>query len=100
VNEPVGGNGRRRGLPKHNVTHQSWRTGQVATDSGEVEGADGVDETFQRTVFEAAGTKISNLYSVDPRDNEVLTSIHQESGEQAAGHRPLRHTSRRSGRSQ
>lgn len=60
VNEPVGSNRGRRGLPEDDVTHQSGRTGQIATDSGEVKGADSVDETLQRTVLEAAETIVSN----------------------------------------
>lgn len=53
MNQPVGGNGRRRRLPDNHITHQSRGTSQVTSDSGEVEGTDGVDETFQRAVFNA-----------------------------------------------
>jgi hypothetical protein len=76
VNEPVGGNRRRRGLPEDDVTHQSGRTGQIATDSGEVEGADSVDETLQRTVLEAAGMIVSNLDLSNPKFSRIYSLPH------------------------
>ena len=54
VHEVVGGNGRGRGLPDHHVTHQGRGRCEVTANGREVEGADGVDEAFQGTVFHAA----------------------------------------------
>ena len=44
----------RGGLPDDDVAEQGGQAGQVAGDGGEVEGRDGVDETFERAVFQAA----------------------------------------------
>lgn len=54
VNQPVGRDGGGGRLPDDNITHQSRGAGQITTDGSEVEGADGIDETFEGTVFNAA----------------------------------------------
>jgi hypothetical protein len=54
VNQPVGRDGSGRRLPDNNVTHQSRGASQITTDGSEIERADGVDETFEGTVFNAA----------------------------------------------
>lgn len=56
VNEPVGRNGGRRGLPDNDITHQSRGTSQVAANGSEVERTDSIDESLQGTVLDTAGS--------------------------------------------
>ena len=51
VDEVVGGDGGGGGFPNDDVAHQGGSGREVASDGGEVEGGDGVDETFQWSVF-------------------------------------------------
>ena len=67
VHEPVGGNSSGRGLPDDDVTHQGGGTSQVTADGSEVEGADSVHETLERTVLSAvphAGGVVRRLLGV------------------------------------
>lgn len=67
VDQPVGRNGGWRWLPNHDITHQGGGTSQIASNGSEVEGADGVDESFQRTIFDTvpnAGRVVCGLLGV------------------------------------
>lgn len=54
VNQPIGRNGSGGRLPDNDVSHQSRGASQITTNGSEVERADGVNETFKGTVFNAA----------------------------------------------
>lgn len=51
VQQPVGGNGRVRRLPDNNVAKKRRSPWKVASDGGEVERRDSVDETLERSVL-------------------------------------------------
>lgn len=51
VHKVIGGDCRGRGLPNHDVAHQSRSCGEISGDGGKVERRDGIDETFQWAVF-------------------------------------------------
>lgn len=90
VDQPVGGNGRRRRLPDDNVAHQGGSTSQVTTDGREVERTDGVDESLQRAVFHAA-TSVS-FFRSGMEFRALLTSRRQGHDALAAARTGPRHT--------
>lgn len=53
VDEVVGEHSRGRGLPDNDVAHQSGGTRKVTSNSSEVEGSHGVDETLETTELNA-----------------------------------------------
>lgn len=66
--------GRRR-LPQHHVAHQS-RTGyQISTNGGEVEGRDGVDESFKRSIVQTTTTRVSYFVSYQTEADSPPHSI-------------------------
>lgn len=52
VDEVVGSDGRRGGFPDDDVAHEGGRAREVAAYGGEVEGGNGVDEAFERSIFD------------------------------------------------
>lgn len=59
MNNVIGVGGHRRGLPDTDVADNDRSANEVTTDSSEVEGGDGKDETFERSVLNPAKFTIS-----------------------------------------
>lgn len=81
VNQPVRRNSGGRWLPDNDVAHQSGRASQITSDGGEVERADGIDETFEGTILDAVpnpGSMMGGLLSV-----QILCILDAESEEVA-----------------
>ena len=59
----------RRRLEHHRVAHEHRRGRKVASDGGEIEGADREDETLERPILEAVprGAVVGRLLLVDPQ---------------------------------
>lgn len=92
VDQPVGRDGGWGRLPDNNVTHERRSTSQVTTNSSEVERTDGIDESLQRAVFNAASLVSILFLFTQVVHHTKLTSKHQTHCARAAAHTDPRHT--------
>lgn len=54
MKEIIAVDGRRRRFPDDHITHEGWRSCEIAPDGSEIEGGDGVDKPLKSTVFDTA----------------------------------------------